>query len=159
MDGGFNVCPPVGRLEISKNWKLGFENYFLILDSSFVFCFVVGCNRFVCSWFSDEGKGISMIKVVPWFSALSNDTVPPHLSTKYFTTASPRPDPSGSACAALLARKNFEKIFGCSSFGIPMPSSETSMRQNWSCESVRTNTWPPGRLYLMAFETRFLITS
>jgi hypothetical protein len=93
-----------------------------------------------------------MRKVVPTPTSLSTAIVPPCASTIDFAIDSPRPVPL--TVSAVEARKKRSKTLAASSCGMPTPVSLTS---RWAVSpwlDTVTRTVPPGRVNLIAFESR-----
>ena len=80
--------------------------------------------------------------MVPSSSTLSTFTCPPCISTSDLTMARPSPVPGRPAILALDPRTNGPNRRAASSAGMPIPVSETSMRQVPRTYRSRTRTSP-----------------
>src|ERR1700733_10923990 len=98
--------------------------------------------------------GRNTLNLVPSFSTLSTFTSPPCLSTSDFTIDSPRPVPGRPAIRALDPLTNASNSLAASSGGMPIPVSETSIRQVDLTHLVTTRTSPPELENLTALPMR-----
>ena len=74
------------------------------------------------------GHSNSNQKVLPKPTMLSTPSLPPFASTSCLTIASPRPLPPNRSMIVSSACVKLSKILDCASGAIPIPVSETSMR-------------------------------
>src|ERR1700722_1659340 len=87
--------------------------------------------------------GRKTLNLGPSFSTLPPFTSPPCISTSAFTIDSPRPVPGRPAIRALEPLTNASNSLAAASGGIPIPVSETSIRQVDLAHLVTTRTSPP----------------
>src|SRR5450756_892118 len=99
-------------------------------------------------------SGSRTLKVVPRPSALSTVTRPPCISTSAFTMAKPRPVPGRPAILAFDPRTNALNRRFASSGGMPIPVSDTSIRQLSRAYFALTRTSPPALENLTALPIR-----
>src|SRR5262249_200747 len=104
---------------------------------------------------SFRGSGTAKKNVLPLPVSLSTHTRPPCISTNFLVMLKPRPVPPNSRVTVVSTWRNSAKTLSSSSFGIPMPVSETLNTSSSPRSSAPIST-RPFLVNLIAFAARFI---